>query len=524
MPQSLHNIESYDYKDHKLYNFPPNLRTLKINNLNKIKSQLDQLENLYVVNCNIDSLVDKMKKLKTLNIKNSIKNISCLKNLPDTLLEIIIHAPINSSIPKLPDSIIKLELDNNSFEQTFNKPLTDLPSNLLILIINGNYNQPIDNFPKKLQKLSLGNYFNQPIDKLPESLQELTLGSNFNQSLDNLPKQLKKIEYFFNYFDKPINWLPNIIKNLRFGHNFNQLVDKLPNSIINLTFGHNFNQSVDKLPNSIRNLTFGYGFNNKINNLPDSVIELNLPCSYNNCLTNFPQKLKKIHIPANTKVSMDDSMTNLEIMTYTCKFNQSADNLQKTLLSLKLILVNLRDCPNLHNINNLPETLKHLIIDCDSESIIEPIILPKNLVTLRTTGFFNSEIVYYPPTLEEIRFGHNFNKSIDNLPPNLKKLTIKNGFSQIINKLPSSLLSLRIFNSGNNVQINYIPQSLTSFTVSHPTDNMLCNLPDTLVNLTIYNTIGIIGSLNLPILLKNINIREKDKLIKIPFGCNIFKI
>ncbi len=90
------------------------------------------------------------------------------------------------------------------FNNDFNQPVDNLPSDLKSLTFGNNFNQPVDNLPSDLKSLTFGNNFNQPVDNLPSSLESLTFGNNFNQPVDNLPFSLEYLS-MGDFFEQELN-------------------------------------------------------------------------------------------------------------------------------------------------------------------------------------------------------------------------------------------------------------------------------------------------------------------------------
>jgi hypothetical protein len=153
-------------------------------------------------------------------------------------------------------------------------------------------------------------------------------------------------EYWESHFNQPIV-LTNNLTHLSFGHKFNQPII-LTNNLTHLTFGDGFNRPII-LTNNLTHLTFGYVFNQPI------------------ILTN-----------------------NLTHLTFGNKFNQPIE-----LANIKYLNIN---CDSIHLIENLPNSLKKLVLDYN----------------------FNLPLDNLPNSIEIIELDKNYNKPFKNIPKNLK--------------------------------------------------------------------------------------------------------
>jgi hypothetical protein len=214
---------------------------------------------------------------------------------------------------------------------------------------------------------------NKPIETIDKKFKKLIF-SNYNDiNINTLMETKNNFDYLHSanwkksLFNQPVN-LTNFLTHLIFGYEFNQQIT-LTNSLTHLTFGWEFNQPVI-LTNSLTHLTFGSCFNQPI------------------ILTN--------------------SLTHL---TLRHKFNQSIE-----LANIKYLNIN---CNNLHLIENLPNSLKELILNHLFDLPLNN--LPNSIKFIQLPYFYNKPLLNIPINLKTIKCSKDY-KFIDNLT----NLNIKN--------------------------------------------------------------------------------------------------
>lgn len=146
------------------------------------------------------------------------------------------------------------------------------------------------------------------------------------------------------------------------------------------------------------------------------------------------------------------------------------------------------------NINNLPQTLKHLDITIPSLKMhFNPLLdnLPPNLEALVITApNFNQSLDNLPFSLKHLSINsREFNQSVDNLPPGLEKFFMgkeagfgKTEFNQSLDNIPDSIKEMEL-NTSNQIKFNKLPKSLEYIRVSYsmyPYRNELQQLIDEL--------------------------------------------
>jgi hypothetical protein len=130
------------------------------------------------------------------------------------------------------------------------------------------------------------------------------------------------------------------------------------------------------------------------------------------------------------------------------------------------------------NINNLPQTLKHLDITIISLKMnFNPLLdnLPSNLETLVITApNFNQSVDNLPSSLKHLSINsREFNQSLDYLPPGLEKFFMgkeasfgKTEFNQSLDNIPNSIKEIEL-NDSKHIKVNKLPISLEYIRVSY---------------------------------------------------------
>ncbi len=218
-------------------------------------------------------------------------------------------------------------------------------------------------------KLIFSNY------KLEDKLFESYYNNNFNN-----------LCLLMNTFDNDISNLPSTLTHLTFGYWFNQDVSKLPQSLTHLTFDHWFNQDVSKLPQSLTHLTVGDNFNQYVSNLPPTLTHLTLGWRY---------------------VQQYDIPSNIKYLKLNCNNSYIINSLPNSIVELKLgHRFNLQ-------IDNLPTSIKKLVINKYSD--------------------YNADLNCLPDSIEELHLNKSYKKPILYIPSNLKKIICHKDYPHINN-------------------------------------------------------------------------------------------
>jgi hypothetical protein len=290
-PDHITHLETGDL-DHPINKLPKSLEYLYVED-NFTKTINDYPENLKFLRLsknavfNADRLPDNLVNLE-------IPKAVCVDNLPNSIVYLKIRS--NVSVDNLPESVKYLSLGIDRFDNnSFNKPIDNLPFSIIKLELGNKFNQSINNLPNKLVELKIGNDFNHPIDNLPQTLRKLELGVKFNQPINNLPIGLIELILGYN-FNQPVDNLPITLKKLVLGENFNQSINNLPTNLELLVLSKNFNQSIDNLNPNLKKIQLGENFNQPINTLPNSLESIIFTKYYILPLDNLPVKLKQIQM------------------------------------------------------------------------------------------------------------------------------------------------------------------------------------------------------------------------------------
>lgn len=197
-------------------------------------------------------------------------------------------------------------------------------------------------------RIIFSEYLNSPLTN--EELEiigkypKLEFGANFDQSVDNLPVGIKEIIFGCN-FNKTIDNLPHTVKKIIFKNQsvFDQPLNNLPN-VTHIIFDlfSAFNHPIDFLPQSVILISFGFSFNQPVNNLP----------------------------------------RNLKNVTFGYDFYQELNNLP----NLKYLMFRSR---LIHDINNLPDTIRILKLGGEISSKITKLPRDLKLLFIRTDYILN---------------------------------------------------------------------------------------------------------------------------------------
>lgn len=163
----------------------------------------------------IHGLVDlsEYKNLKIVNLQsNSIEQII---GLVSTVTD------INFSYNKITNLNINLVTDLEKLNCSHNKLscLDNLPSSLVILDCSYNHITKLSNLPEKIKKINCSQNKIILLDNLPNSLEELICSNNNITNLDWLPESLKILNCVKNPSVKTLDNLPNSLEKLLFDNN-----------------------------------------------------------------------------------------------------------------------------------------------------------------------------------------------------------------------------------------------------------------------------------------------------------------
>lgn len=161
------------------------------------------------------------------------------------------------------------------------------------------------------------------------------------------------------------------------------------------------------------------------------------------------KKLKSLHTPSYILEYIKEYPPNLEKVEIDCVFWDIESNIKinQSLSLTNIVILKINKSFN-ENIDNLPKTLKILIIDqfgCNNKEKI----------------YFNQRIDKLPENLQILDiYSDTFNQKLDNLPIKLQVLKItSNNFNQKLNKLPKHIKILEIISlyyDSTNIELNEV--------------------------------------------------------------------
>lgn len=174
-----------------------------------------------------------------------------------------------------------------------------------------------------------------------------------NLPINILPEHIHKIEFYFRCpFNQHIDNLAHSIKICKFSIIFNQNIDNLPQNLFYIDFFVDFNKTINNLPNSLRVLKLASEFSKFIDKLPSNLHTLVLSNNFNKPLYNLPKYLHTLDVGND--------------------FNNYLDFLPES-LQILIIYKNYR----IFVINDLPSSIKHIVVREDQKNIVNNIYKSK---------------------------------------------------------------------------------------------------------------------------------------------------
>ena len=120
-------------------------------------------------------------------------------------------------------------------------------------------------------------------------------------------------------------------------------------------------------------------------------------------------------------------MTNLNKLTFSTNFNQPLNDSLSGLHNLSELT--LGKCFN--QPIDIPEEIKKLILNCNTQSIID--YLPSNIVELKFGSDFDLELNDLPSSIKKIKILNNkYDKKLNNLPTGIESLEISVEYKLLI--------------------------------------------------------------------------------------------
>lgn len=237
-----------------------------------------------------------------------------------------------------------------------------IPQNIVRLILPYIFNDKLDNIHylesrnNLDQHINLLWHFNQYVDNLPNSIRLIHFGKTFNKSINNLPLHLNKLKFSYD-FKKPLNKIPKNLKVLKIDYNYDYNLPHLPQSLhtLKLYLGNNI---IDILPETLRvliidtkkyiqnyppklyTLRFGNYFNQEINNLPQTLYELELGYCFNQSLDFLPESLQILNLRMNNKIKkINDLPSSIKKVV----IRKSQSNLINPIYHNKVVIKKIKD-------------------------------------------------------------------------------------------------------------------------------------------------------------------------------------
>lgn len=360
------------------------------------------IQNL-VIPCNYISVFKKLQPIldKTITrIKVDDLSYGNLKSLPKSLVFLNIRVCRYQAVPFDLPNLKYLALGRH-----FDHSLDMLPPNLeeLVLHPGSRFNSSIDRLPMTLLRLRLNNNFNQPVNNLPENLSELYLGANFNQSIGKLPPKLTKLWILYL---PPIYRLHSSVEGEFRQGRFNQEMFYLPHSLVELkVYSSMFDGSLEAIPHEIQILHL----------IVDTLLDIE---SLSYTTLSLPPKLNELkisHLDDRIARMLPGGILNL----YTERFSVLHTKLTLPLLQILSISTDMRfKFPSL--LCELPPHIRELTILGGFNHKL--CCLPHGLLRLTLGERFNHSVRNLPRNVKYLKLGKGFKKTIASLPSSLVEL------------------------------------------------------------------------------------------------------
>ena len=232
-------------------------------------------------------------------------------------------------------------------------------------------------------------------------------------------------EYVVNS-DEKLQSIPNGTTHL-IVKQFNKTIEKnlIPPSVLHIDFGWRFNTKLGHgvLPGGLQSVVFGNTFNQPLNVgvLPDTLQKLALGQEFREHIV-FPRNLR--HLKLSTSLN---TLSSLE------SENRFRHNLKKLEHVTHLTIEHLGEFTEVvdFNLNTLPQSLTHLIVDFVHDEHYDKF----NLVNIRGD---------YPTTLIDLTLGESFDApfTVSNLPDSLTHLRFGDAFDRPLTKLRDGITYL----------------------------------------------------------------------------------
>lgn len=230
------------------------------------------------------------------------------------------------------------------FGEEFNQQINKYPKNLRILEFGNMYNQSLNNLPESLSVLIFKFMFNQQVNNLPKSINTVLFGMLFNNYINNLPKSINTINLslFLDRIEYNKN-IPKILLNSKGGSlsslSCSKKINNLPAFLHTLKIGGHFNNNVNNLPNKLKVLMFGYFFNKSINKISLSLKTLKIGWFYNYNLDLLPEGLEILDISDNNfRINNNIKINDLPSSIKQIIINENQENLVNKIYKHKIVI------------------------------------------------------------------------------------------------------------------------------------------------------------------------------------------
>ena len=124
----------------------------------------------------------------------------------------------------------------------------------------------------------------------------------------------------------------------------------------------------------------------------------------------------------------------------------------------------------------------------------QPIILTNNLTHLTLGNIFNQQIELL--NIKYLNISCNTMHLIENLPNSLKELILNNNFDLPLNDLPNQLKIMKILNNSYNKDLNNLPNSIEIIELNQNYNRPFINIPENLKLIKYYKNYKYLDLLN----------------------------
>ena len=266
--------------------------------------------------------------------------------LPPMLKELYVRKNQLSELPRLPDTLTRLDVSHNCISNT--RYLSFLPNTLTILDISHNYimSETLPHLPDSLTVLNARYSRLAELPDLPATLKTLNVSNNELTVLPELPAALVILGADDNQVTE-LSSLPPTLTELYINRNQLTALPALPDSLKRLDVYHNRLTALPTLPDSLKELWAGENLLTTLPTLPTTLIFLNV---FNNRLANLPElpaALTELFVEINLLTSLPALPASLRIFGADCNQLTSLPDLPASLIKLNASKNQLTALPDL---------------------------------------------------------------------------------------------------------------------------------------------------------------------------------